>query len=123
MFATMDTRQVDSFLWVEWMIQEREKRGMSQADLAAQSGLTRTTISDYEMHKRPNPDIRALVRISQALGHNPLWLPRLAGLIPPESDVDEEIADIVSALEDFSTDEKKEILAYINFQRNQRNKS
>lgn len=118
----MNTKAMDIFNWVEWMIAERERNNMSQADLAAEAELTRTTISDYELRKRPNPDIRALVRISKALGHNALWLPRLAGLIPPEAEIDDELADIIEALAEFTTDEKKEILAYINFQRNQRSK-
>jgi transcriptional regulator with XRE-family HTH domain len=118
----MDIKQAESFYWVEWMVEERERLGMSQADLAQKTGLTRTTISDYERRERPNPDIRALVKISKALGHSPLRLPRLAGLIPAEVELDKELEDIVEALSDFSADEKKEILAYINFQRNQRRK-
>lgn len=116
----MDIKQVDGFYWVEWMVGERERLGMSQADLAQKTGLTRTTISDYERRQRATPDIRALVKISKALGHSPLRLPRLAGLLPPEVEMDKELEDIVEALSDFSADEKKEVLAYINFQHNQK---
>jgi transcriptional regulator with XRE-family HTH domain len=123
MSEVMDTKkQADSFYWVEWMVGERERLGLSQADLAKETGLTRTTISDYELRQRPNPDIRALVKISKALGHSALRLPRLAGLIPEEIEMDPELEDILEALDDFSTDERKEILAYINFLRNQRRK-
>lgn len=80
----MDTKKAESFYWVDWMVEERERLGMSQADLAQKTGLTRTTISDYERRERATPDVRALVKISKALGHSPLKLPRLAGLLPPE---------------------------------------
>lgn len=96
MSVAMDIQEQDQFAWVEWMIAERERLDMSQADLANKTGLTRTTISDYERRERPNPDIRALVKISRALGHHPLWLPRLAGLIPPETELDPDLEDIIA---------------------------
>jgi transcriptional regulator with XRE-family HTH domain len=71
------------------MIEEREKKGWNQADLARKAKLTRTTISDYEKRIRPNPDIRALTRISEALGYPGDMLPRVAGLLPDEPDYDQ----------------------------------
>jgi transcriptional regulator with XRE-family HTH domain len=79
----------EPFAWVDWMIEEREKRGWNQADLARKAKLTRTTISDYEKRIRPNPDIRALTRISEALGYPGDVLPRVAGLLPGEPDYDQ----------------------------------
>lgn len=79
----------EPFAWVDWMIAERQKNGWSQADLARKSHLTRTTISDYEKRIRPNPDIRALTQISEALGYPGDALPRVAGLLPDEPDYDE----------------------------------
>lgn len=122
MSELMDKKSTDSFSWVDWMVAEREKKGWSQADLARESELTRTTISDYEQRQRPNPDIKALVKISTALGHSPLYLPRLARLIPAEESTDEETEDIIHAVKDFTPEEKQEILSYINYQRNQRKK-
>lgn len=120
MYALMDTTGTDNFEWVEWMVKEREKLGWQAADLARAAELSRATISDYESRQRPNPDVRALVKISRALGHSPLWLPRLAKLIPPDTERDQAIEDIVYALEGFTAIEKKEILSYINFRKNQR---
>jgi transcriptional regulator with XRE-family HTH domain len=81
MLAIMNTDK-DQFAWVEWLIKEREEQGLSQADLARKTGLTRTTISDYERRQRANPDIEALWKISTALGYPDDFLPRLAGLLP-----------------------------------------
>lgn len=108
--------------WVDFIIGEREKRGWSQADPAEKIGSTRQTINNYESRRRTTPDEKLLVKISLALGYSALHLPRLAGLIPDEIKTDREIDDIVQALTGFSTDEKKEILAYINFLKNQRRK-
>ncbi len=121
MYAIMNTK-IDSFSWVDWMVGEREKLGMTQADLAHEAKLTRTTISDYEKRQRPNPDIRALVKISVALKHNPLRLPREAGLIPPEHDIDKDIEQILSEIEKLSKQDQDEVLAFIRMKQNLRKK-
>ena len=120
MSALMNTVEADNFGWVDAMISEREKTGMSQADLAEAAQLTRTTISDYERRQRAHPDVKALVKISKALGRSPLWLPRKAKLIPSEAEADQAVEDIVYALEGFTESEKREILSYINYRKNQR---
>lgn len=111
---------IDSFAWVDWMVGEREKLGMTQADLAHEAGLTRTTISDYEKRQRANPDIRALVKISVALKHSPLRLPREAGLIPPENEIDKDIEQILSEVEKLSKRDQEEVLAFIRMKQNLR---
>lgn len=88
MSATTDKMETDSFAWVEWIIAEREKHDWSQADLARKAGIKRQTINGYESRRRTNPDEKVLVKISQALGYHPEFLPRLAGLLPPEPDKD-----------------------------------
>src|SRR5215211_2482273 len=88
MSAIMDTSS-EPFAWVDWMIAEREKQGISQAQLAKKASLTRTTISDYEKRIRPYPNVGALSRISEALGYPPNHLPKIAGLIEAEPEYDE----------------------------------
>lgn len=98
MSAMTDT---DSFAWVEWLIAEREAKGMTQADLARAANLTRTAISDYENRQRANPQTEALVKISVALGYPPEYLPRLAGILPPEPEADpvlDQISHLYSTL-------------------------
>jgi len=80
--------EADKFAWVDWMIAEREKKEWSQADLARKAGVTRQTINDYESHRRANPDEKILVKISKVFGYHPEFLPRLAGLLPPEDEHD-----------------------------------
>ncbi len=87
MSAIMDTDK-DKFQWVEWMVKERKKKGWSQADLSRAAGVTRTTISDYEKRIRTKPDIEILWRISVALDYPDDYLPRMAGLLPPQKGAD-----------------------------------
>jgi len=78
----------EPFAWVDWMVSEREKQGMTQANLARKAGLSRTTISDYEKRIRPKPDLSALMGIASALGYPRDHLVRMVGKIPdgPEYD-------------------------------------
>jgi transcriptional regulator with XRE-family HTH domain len=87
MSAIMNTSS-ETFAWVDWMVAEREKQGMNQADLARKAGLTRTTISDYEKRIRPNPSVKALGQISEALGYPSNYLPQLAKLIKADPKYD-----------------------------------
>jgi transcriptional regulator with XRE-family HTH domain len=112
----------DRFAWVDWIIAEREKMGMSQADLSRATGLTRATISDYESRQRPKPDIQALIKISEALGHDPLRLPRVAGIIPIDPETDDDVDDIVHEVRKMNKDDYPELLAYIRMKNNLRKK-
>jgi transcriptional regulator with XRE-family HTH domain len=119
MLAIMNTDK-DQFAWVEWLIKEREEQGLSQADLARKTGLTRTTISDYERRQRANPDIEALWKISTALGYPDDFLPRLAGLLPPAEGVDKNAVRIAHESRDLSQQDKEELLAFIHMKKNLR---
>jgi len=110
------TMNKDLFQWVDWMVREREKQDLSQADLARKTGLTRTAISDYEKRQRANPSIKALVKISVALGYPPEHLPRLAGLLPPEPSKDttfNRIETLYQTLDEPSS--KDRALEYLEF--------
>lgn len=118
----MNSTKNDQFTWVDWMVDEREKQGMSQADLARKTGLTRTTISDYEKRVRPNPSIDALMKISGALGYPAEHLPRVAGILPAVTEISEEITQITHEAEQLSKDDQNEVLAFIRMLGNLRKK-
>jgi Predicted transcriptional regulators len=46
----MDTK--NDFAWVEWIVEEREKREWNQSTLARKVGITRQTVNDYESRRR-----------------------------------------------------------------------
>lgn len=78
MLELMNNTEWHEFLWVDIMVAERGKKNWSQADLANATGLTRTTISDYEKRERTEPNVKALSLISKALGFPPDYLPKIA---------------------------------------------
>jgi transcriptional regulator with XRE-family HTH domain len=51
----------------------RVERGMTQEQLAEQSGFTQQYISDLERGKR-NPTVVSLLELAQALGSTPIYL-------------------------------------------------
>lgn len=75
MSEPMNSQKQDEFEWVDVIIAERKKKNWTQANLAAATGLTRTTISDYEKRERTEPNVKALSLISVALGFPPDYLP------------------------------------------------
>jgi transcriptional regulator with XRE-family HTH domain len=71
-----------------WLLQELEKRNMSQSDLAKTSGLTRQAISYYLGDKSKRPDDEALNKIAHALRIHPKKIYEAAGILPPELEED-----------------------------------
>jgi len=47
---------------------EREKQGMSLADVAERTGMDSSALSKLETGQRPNPTIETLARYAQAVG-------------------------------------------------------
>ena len=120
MSAPMDTKERDSFAWVEWIVEEREKREWSQADLARKVGVTRQTINDYESRRRTSPDEKILVKISQTFGYPPEFLSRLAGQLPPALEMTEDMEQIMREAEKLNKEDQQEVLAFIRMKQNRR---
>ncbi|WP_322792910.1 helix-turn-helix transcriptional regulator [Bellilinea sp.] len=69
----------------DWLLNEINKRGWSQAELARRAGIPRQIISNYINRQREKPDSDVLVSISRALNLPPETVFRAAGLLPPVS--------------------------------------
>jgi transcriptional regulator with XRE-family HTH domain len=121
MSELMNTKK-DVFMWVDWMVRERQSQGMSQADLASATGLTRSTISDYEKRLRIKPDVDALAKISEALGYPSDYLPRLAWKSLSPVEVSEFTAKVNQQTKEFTDIEKQELLSFIRTKNNLRKK-
>src|SRR3989304_5398898 len=117
MLAMTDT---DNFEWVDAMIAEREALNMTQANLAYAAELSRTTISQYELRRSPRPDAKSLAQVSVALKRSPEWLPRLAGILPPEPDTDPTLDQINHLYTTLRYDQsKQQALEYFHFLKTQ----
>jgi DNA-binding phage protein len=47
---------------------ERERRGLSLADILQRTGMSREALSRLENHRSPNPTVRTLARYAAAVG-------------------------------------------------------
>jgi transcriptional regulator with XRE-family HTH domain len=120
--SAMANTKKDTFAWVEWIIAEREKQGLTQSELARKSGLTRQTINDYESRRRPNPDSKVLVKLSVGLGYPADHLQRIVGILPPDTTTSDEVKQIIEEIKGLTTEEQQELLSYIKWSNNQRKK-
>lgn len=77
-----------------WLLQELEKRGWLQAELARRASLSRQAISDYINGKRRNYNSGALVSIAKAFDLPPGVVFRAAGIMPPDLEQDEALERI-----------------------------
>jgi len=111
---------MDTF--ADWLLQQMQERDWSQADLARQSGLTRSTISYYLSEKSKSPDEAALRKIARAFKFPPETIFRAAGLLPSKPEIDEQIEEILHEAAQLSGAEREELLAYIRMKRNLREK-
>jgi transcriptional regulator with XRE-family HTH domain len=104
----------DNWEWAHWIIEKREDRGWSQADLARKARVSRSTVSDYELLQRVHPDERTLTKIAIALGYSPETLLRVAKIIPTELVTDPLIDLITNLATQLSTeDDKNDVAEYI----------
>jgi len=53
---------------LEQLKTEREKQGLSLADLTDRTGMDRSALSKLETGQRPNPTLETLARYAQAVG-------------------------------------------------------
>src|SRR5882724_11041851 len=53
---------------VRQLREERERRGLSLADMLARTGMSREALSRLENHRAPNPTVRTLARYAAAVG-------------------------------------------------------
>ena len=96
-------------LFSEWLNSELNKRGMSQADLARITGLTRGGISNLVNQVR-EPDPKTLTAIAEAWGLDEVSVFRIAGLLPAKPAADEKIDEALHILSMLETDDLEEII-------------
>lgn len=99
----------------DWLLNEINKRGWSQAELARRAGIPRQIISNYINRQREKPDSDVLVSISRALNLPPETVFRAAGLLPPVSPDTEYQKEFLHLLSQLSPQEREEILELLRF--------
>jgi len=104
-----------------WLQAELQNRDWSQSELARASGLHRAIISKIIL-QGSDPKPETLEAIAKALKFPPEQVYRVAGILPPAPNVDEEIEQIVHETSKLSKDDQREILAFIRMKNNLRKK-
>lgn len=105
----------------QWVLAQLEDREWSRADLANRAGLSRTAISDVITGKA-NPGFKLCVAIGNALELPAESVFRVAGLLPENPDIDEDIELILHEVAKLPKRDQEEVLAFIRMKRELRGK-
>lgn len=106
----------------EWLVSALQERDMTPADLARSASISNGSLSDL-MSGRRKAGSEIATAIAKALRIPPIQVFQAAGLLPPDKvKHDHETEQVVEELSDLTTEEKKEVLSYIRWRRNNRKK-
>ncbi len=98
-----------------WLSNELKAQRWSQRELARQSGVSQTLISQT-LSGEVTPSADFCIKIAQALGEPPEKVLRLAGILPPSASEDDptftELTDLARTL---TPKQRREVLHYIRF--------
>jgi len=102
--------------FVNWLIDEMNKRGWSNSELARRAGVVHSTISMI-LSGKSNPGNDLCVGIAKALKIPPEEVFRRAGILPPlpAPDNDPTLEEITAYLKRLSSEDRKEVLMYTHF--------
>ena len=104
-----------------WLTQELKVRQLSQRELARQSGVSQTRISQTLSGDIP-VSAEFCIKVASALEVSPEYLLRLAEILPSESAVSENATtqEIIELLKNLTPEQQQEALTYIKFLKQQR---
>jgi len=106
---------MDKLYFSDWLLMELNERGWSQSDLARKANINRQVVSSYINNPNKNHDPEILKMIARAFEYPPDYVFRAAGKLPPISEIDNNISEIVYLLDQLPIQEQKEILDLIRF--------
>ena len=107
----------------------RQEKGFSLNQLALKSGVSNAHISRIERGLRPAPSPEIIEKLAEALNADYKEMLVMAGYLPeqnninPQYSIDKDIIAFLRAAEGLTEDEKREVLAYIEFRKAQRRKA
>ncbi len=98
----------------EWLLNQLNSRGWTQAELARRAGVSRTAISDVISDKH-SAGFELCLAISRALNLPPETVFRAAGLLPPVDEDTQYQEEFFHLLSQLSPQERQEILELLRF--------
>lgn len=103
----------------EWLRDELAQHGISQTELAYKIGVTPAQVSRIISGERSTSN-EVLVNIAHILKLPPEQVYRAAGILPPESEINELVEQIVHETTDMPEQDQQEVLAFIRMKNNLR---
>ena len=97
-----------------WLSEELEQRGWTHSELGRRAGVSQAAISNILSGNR-EAGADFCVKIAQALNEAPEKVLRLAEILPPASDDDPSLSEIIDTLRNMSPNQRKETLHYIRY--------
>ncbi len=101
-----------------WLSQELNQRNWSHRELARQTGITQSFISNVIAGKKP-PSVNFCRQIAQALEVSPELVLRLAGILPPAEPAtatdDPVLQELVELARHLPDEQRKELLRYTRY--------
>lgn len=97
-----------------WLLEQLQKTGWNQSELASHAGVTRTAISDVISGRR-KAGSELCIAISQALKLPPETVFRYAGLLPPIPPNTEQKGELLYLFEQLPENQKQIAIDYIRF--------
>jgi transcriptional regulator with XRE-family HTH domain len=95
-----------------WLLEELDKRNMSQSDLARASGVTPSQISHIVSEKR-NAGTKSLMKIAQALKLPVDFIFEKAGLLPPNSELSLTKRTLIGLIKGFSDSDVRMVMSLL----------
>jgi transcriptional regulator with XRE-family HTH domain len=97
----------------DWLSDQLKERDMIPADLTRLTGLESGVLSNLINNKRGQPSVDTSKRIAKALNLPLEEVYRAADILPPKPDIDVISQRILNMLLDLPSEDKKDILAYV----------
>lgn len=101
--------------FIDWLEQELKKRRWRQTDLAQEMGMSDSTLSHlFAGNRNPGPDL--CNGIARAFGVAPEEVFRMAGLLPPLPEQDDELARrLVESFKRLPIEKRQEVLSFVEW--------
>lgn len=106
---------VDDVDFVDWLEAQMKVHNVNQSQLATRGGITRSAINKLLSRQQREPGTEMLKAIAKGLSVPPEIVLRAAGLLPPERTPEEKYEELLSILDTFTEEQRKDVLRYARF--------
>ena len=96
----------------DWLSNQLEARGWGYNELARRAGLSSGTVSNV-MAERSNPGLEFCVGVAEAFGESPVYLLRMAGLLPAVEGDQEREERVLHVFRELSPDQQEAAIAML----------